>query len=160
MENSFYSHGELEREIVLSRVIDAPRELVYRAWTEAGRMFHWFGPQGFRCEVREQGPVKVGAMWRFDMIAPDGHVYPNRMTFLEIVPNERLVMDHGYDQDHDPERFRVTITFDARGEGKTLLTLRQIHPNKAQRAAKIAFGAVELGYQTLDKLAQYVARLK
>jgi uncharacterized protein YndB with AHSA1/START domain len=158
MANSFYANGELEREIVLSRVINAPRALVYRAWTEAGRMFHWFGPQGFHCKVHEQGAAQVGAVWRFDMIAPDGQVFDNRMTFVEIIPNEKLVMEHGHDRDDDPDRFRMTITFDDRGEGKTLLTLRQLHPNKARRAATIGFGAVELGYQTLDKLAEYLAR--
>src|SRR6185437_3893691 len=110
------------------------------------------------CEVREQGPPRVGALWRFDMIAPNGQRWNSRMTFLEIVPNERLVMDHGSDKDDDPSRFRMTITFDKRGENQTLLTLRQIHPTREQRAATIEFGAVELGYQTLDKLVEYLAR--
>jgi uncharacterized protein YndB with AHSA1/START domain len=154
----FYANGELEREIVLSRVIDAPRELVYRAWIEPGRIFQWFGPKGFHCEVRQQGEAKVGATWRFDMIAPDGQRFDNRMTFLEIIPNEKLVLDHGHDKDDDPDRFRVTILFDRQGDGKTILTLRQMHPNTARREVVIGFGAVELGYQTLDKLAEYVAK--
>lgn len=153
-----YANGELDREIVLSRVINARKELVWRAWTESGRMFQWFGPRGFHCEVRQQGEAKVGAVWRFDMIAPDGHRFDSRMTFLEIVPNERLVLDHSSDKDDDPDRFRVTITFDGYGDDKTLLTLRQIHPNKARRTEVIAFGAVELGYQTLDKLGEYLAK--
>jgi uncharacterized protein YndB with AHSA1/START domain len=156
--NKFYVSGELEREIVLSRVIDAPKDLVYRAWTESGRMFQWFGPKGFRCEVRQQGEAKVGAMWRFDMVAPNGQRFDSRMTFLELIPNERLVLDHGCDKDDDPSRFRVTITFDEQSDGRTVLTLRQLHPSKTQRDATIGFGAVELGYQTLDKLAQYLAK--
>lgn len=156
--NSFYANGELEREIVLSRVIDAPKSLVYRAWTEAGRMFQWFGPKGFRCEVHQQGTAEVGAIWRFDMIAPNGQRYDNRMEFLEVTPNERLVLEHGCDKDGDPNRFRVTLTFDEQSDGKTVLTLRQLHPNKARRDATIGFGAVELGNQTLDKLAEYLAR--
>lgn len=158
MTGSFYANGELEREIVLSRVIDAPPQLVYRAWIEPQRMFQWFGPRGFRCEVREQPPAKVGAQWRFDMIAPDGQRWDSRMTFLEIIPNEKLVLDHGSDQDDDPSRFRMTVTFDKRGADKTLLTLRQIHPSKARRAEIIEIGAVELGYQTLDKLNEHLAR--
>jgi uncharacterized protein YndB with AHSA1/START domain len=156
--SSFYANGQLEREIVLSRVIDAPRNLVYRAWTEADRIFKWFGPKGFRCEVRQQGEAKVGGVWRFDMIAPNGHRYDSRMTFLEIVPNERLVLDHGADKDDDPNRFRVTLTFDEQSDGKTVLTLRQLHPSKTQRDATIGFGAVELGYQTVDKLVEYLAK--
>jgi uncharacterized protein YndB with AHSA1/START domain len=151
-----YANGELDREIVLSRVIDAPRDQVFRAWVEPKRMFQWFGPRGFRCEVHQDSEVKAGAVWRFDMIAPDGHRFDNRMVFLEVMPNERLVLDHGRDKDDDPNRFRVTITFDQQSDGKTVLTLRQLHPSKAQRDGGIGFGAVELGYQTLDKLEVYL----
>jgi uncharacterized protein YndB with AHSA1/START domain len=154
-----YANGQLEREIVLSRVIDAPRDLVYRAWIEPGRMFQWFGPKGYRCEVRQQGEARVGAVWRFDMVAPNGQRFDNRMTFLEIIPNEKLVLDHGSDKDDDPNRFHVTITFDQQSDGKTVLTLRQLHPSKTQRDATIGFGAVELGYQTLDKLAEFLAKV-
>ena len=158
MQPGPYAGGELDREIVLSRVIDAPRDLVFRAWTDARRLFQWFGPRGFRCEVREQGDATVGAVWRFDMIAPNGQRFDNRITFLEIVPNERLVWDHGSDKDDDPNRFHVTVTFDRRADDKTLLTLRQLHPTSARRAEVIGFGAVELGYQTIDKLAEWLAQ--
>jgi uncharacterized protein YndB with AHSA1/START domain len=153
-----YARGELDREIVLSRVINAPRDLVYRAWIEPARMFDWFGPAGFRCEVLEQSAAAVGATWRFNMIAPAGQIFSNRIQFLEIIPGERLVYDHSADGDDDPNRFHVTITFDEQADGKTVLTLRQFHPTKDRRAATIGFGAVELGYQTLDKLAAYLAR--
>ena len=151
-----YANAELDREIVLSRVIDAPRDQVFRAWVEPKRMFQWFGPRGFRCEVRQDSEAKAGAVWRFDMIAPNGHRFDSRMVFLEVIPNERLVFDHGSDKDDDPNRFRVTITFDQQSDGKTVLTLRQLHPSKAQRDGTIGFGAVELGYQTLDKMAEYL----
>jgi uncharacterized protein YndB with AHSA1/START domain len=149
-----YANGELDREIVLSRVIDAPRERVFRAWVEPERMFQWFGPSGFRCEVHQASEAEVGTVWRFDMIAPDGRRYDNRMVFLEVTPFSRLVLDHGTDTDNDPTRFRVTLTFDAQSDGKTVFTLRQLHPTRAQRDGGIGFGAVELGYQTLDKLAR------
>lgn len=151
-----YANGELDREIVLSRVIDAPRDHVFRAWVEPTRMFQWFGPRGFRCEVHEVSEARGGAVWRFDMIAPDGQRFDNRMVFLDVRPNERLVFDHGSDKDDDPNRFRVTITFDEQSVGKTVVTLRQLHPSKAQRERTIGFGAVELGYQTLDKLNEYL----
>jgi len=151
-----YANAELDREIVLTRVIDASRDQVFRAWVEPKRMFQWFGPRGFRCEVRQEIEAAVGAMWRFDMIAPNGHRFDSRMVFLEVIPNERLVFDHGSDKDDDPNRFRVTITFDQQSDGKTVLMLRQLHPSKAQRDATIGFGAVELGYQTLDKMAEYL----
>ena len=151
-----YANGELDREIVLSRVVDAPRDQVFRAWVEPKRMFQWFGPRGFRCEVHEASEAKGGAVWRFDMIAPDGRRFDNRMVFLDVRPNERLVFDHGSNKDDDPNRFRMTITFDEQSDGKTVVTLRQLHPSKAQRESTIGFGAVELGYQTLDKLNEYL----
>ncbi|HYW15284.1 MAG TPA: SRPBCC domain-containing protein, partial [Allosphingosinicella sp.] len=144
-------------EIVLSRVIDAPAELVYRAWVEPEQMFRWFGPAGYRCEAPAQSEARAGEVRRFVMIAPDGKRFESRMTFLEVVANERLVFDHGFDMDDDPDRFRMTVTFDRQDNGKTVLTLRQLHPSKARRKFVIGFGAVELGGQTLDKLSEFLA---
>jgi uncharacterized protein YndB with AHSA1/START domain len=70
------------------------------------------------------------------------------------------VFDHGSDKDDDPGRFRVTITFDEQSNEKTVMTMRQLHPTAEQRRAGIAFGAVELGNQTFDKLAEHVAALR
>jgi uncharacterized protein YndB with AHSA1/START domain len=151
-----YANGLLEREIVVSRLIDAPKDVVFRAWIEPDRMFSWFGPRGYSCKVHQQSEVSPGAVLRFDMIGPDGTVWDNRMVFLEVIPNERLVFDHGSDKDNDPNKFRVTITFDQQSNGKTVLTLRQLHPSKEHRLGGIGFGAVELGLQTLDKLDEYL----
>lgn len=145
----------LEREVVLVRVIDAPRDAVYAAWTDADAFCQWFGPDGFACTVRQMD-VRAGGRARFDMVAADGTLYTNRFDYLEIVPGERLVMDHGSDIDDDPNRFHVTVTFDEQSDGKTIVTLRQLHPTVEQRNAVIGFGAVELGLQTLSKLARHV----
>jgi len=145
----------LDREIVLSRVFDFPRELVFKAWTDQDNIARWYGPRGFATHTRERD-VRVGGHWRFDMVAPNGQVYRTRITYLEIREPELLVFDHGSDVDDDPNRFRVILSFDAQGDGKTVLTLRQLHPSKARREATIGFGAVELGYQTLDKLAEHL----
>jgi uncharacterized protein YndB with AHSA1/START domain len=145
----------LDREIVLVRVLDAPREAVFAAWTDADAFCQWFGPEGFRCTVRDMD-VRPGGRACFDMTSRDGTVFTNRFDYLEVVPVERLVLDHGADIDDDPERFRVTITLDEQGDGKTVLTLRQLHPTVEQRDAKIGFGAVELGRQTMQKLARYL----
>lgn len=147
----------LDREIVLSRVLDAPRERVFRAWTEAERLGAWFAPRDFRCRIRH-ADIRVGGALRFDFVGDNGVVYDNRITFLEITAPTKLVFDHGADRDDDPGVFRVTITFDAQSNGKTVLTLRQLHPTKAQRDAGIGFGAVEIGNGTLDKLAEHLAR--
>lgn len=145
----------LDREVVLVRVVDAPRDTVYAAWTDADAFCQWFGPDGYACTVRQMD-VRDGGRARFDMVAGDGTLYTNRFDYLEIVPGERLVMDHGSDIDDDPNRFRVTITFDEQADGKTIVTLRQLHPTVEQRNAVIGFGAVELGLQTMQKLAHHV----
>ena len=149
----------LDREIVLSRVFDAPRELVFAAWTKEEHLTKWFGPKGYTT-ISHECDLRVGGRWRFDMIGPDGKVWDNRMVFLEIKAPELLVFDHGSDKDDDENRFRVTITFDAQSNGKTVVTLRQLHPTKAQRDAGIAFGAVEIGNTTLDKLAEHLSRMR
>ena len=78
------------------------------------------------------------------------------MRFRRIDPPHLIEIDHGSDMDDDPARFRSTITFDEQSDGKTVITLRQLHPTKVQRDRTIGFGAVEFGYQTLDKLARHV----
>jgi uncharacterized protein YndB with AHSA1/START domain len=145
----------LDREIVLVRVLDAPREAVFAAWTDADAFCQWFGPDGFTCTVREMD-VRNGGRARFDMTSGDGTVFTNRFDYVEIVPSERLVMDHGSDTDDDPARFRVTVSFDEQADGKTVVTLRQLHPTVEQRDAGIGFGAVELGLQTMQKLARHL----
>jgi len=145
----------LDREIVLVRVLDATLEAVFAAWTDADACFQWFGPDGFTCTVREMD-VRPGGRACFDMVSGDGTVFTNRFDYLEVVPVERLVLDHGSDTDDDPARFRVTITLDEQADGKTVLTLRQLHPTVEQRDAGIGFGAVELGLQTMQKLAHHL----
>ena len=149
----------LDREIVLSRVFDAPRELVFSAWTKEEHLSKWFGPKGFTTKTRECD-VRVGGRWRFDMIGPDGKVWDSRIVFLEIKAPELIVYDHSADKDDDEHRFRVTITFDEQGDKKTVVTMRSLLSTKEQRAATIGFGAVELGYTTLDKLAEHVRQMQ
>jgi len=146
---------DLNREIVLARVVDAPREQVFTAWTGAHHLERWFGPDGFVTESQE-ADIRAGGRWRFEYVDPAGGRHDNRIAYLEIAAPHRIVFDHGPDQDEAPERFRVTVTFDEQQDGKTVVTLRQLHPTAEQRNATIAFGAVEFGYQTLDKLARYV----
>lgn len=148
----------MDREVVLSRVVAAPRELVFRAWTDAQHLPRWFGPAGFVVETQEID-IRAGGRWRFVFVGPDGTRYSNRMLFLRIEPPHLLEMEHGTDRDDDPNRFRMIVTFDEQSDGKTVVTLRQLHPTRAQRDATIGFGAVELGYQTLDKLALHVAAM-
>src|SRR5690349_20036018 len=153
--NSALAQWALDREIVLSRVISAPRDVVFSAWADAQQLPNWFGPAGFKIETKESD-IRVGGVWRFDMIAPNGRRYPNRMQFRAMEPPSLIEIDHGADDAEDPGRLRTTITFDEQSDGKTVIALRQLHPTKAQRDAAIGFGAVEYGYQTLEKLARHV----
>jgi len=149
----------VDREIVFGRVIDAPRDVVYAAWTNPEHIQKWFGPEGMVIETKEID-LSPGGVWRFDMIARDGRRYTNRMVFLRIEAPALIEVEHGSDQDNDPGRFRMLVTFDEQGDGKTVLTLRQMHPSKEQRERTISFGAVVYGGQTLEKLALHVAQLR
>ena len=94
------------------------------------------------------------------MNVPDGTIFGNRIVFLEMRAPELLVFDHGSDKDDDESRFRVTVTFDEQADKKTVVTMRQLHPTKEQRAAGIGFGAVEIGYTTIDSLADYLRKIR
>ena len=148
----------LDREIVLVKLLNHPRAKVFAAWTKPEALAAWFGPTGLSIESHE-ADIREGGIWRFDMVGTfEGKEqrFPNLMRFLEIVPNERIVMDHGSPDPNDPDRFRVTVTFDEQSDGKTILTLRQLHPSAKRRQTVIGFGAVEYGLQTLDKLAAWL----
>lgn len=145
----------LDREIVLCRVLDAPVDRVFAAWADPAQITQWFGPAGFTCDTSECD-IRPGGRWRFVYTGPDGTRWTNRIDYLRIEPPRLIEMNHGSDGDDDPNRFHVIVTFDAQANGKTVLTLRQLHPTAERRQTVIGFGAVEYGYQTLDKLARHL----
>jgi uncharacterized protein YndB with AHSA1/START domain len=142
-------------ELVFTRIYDAPRELVFDAWTIPKHTAQWWGPDGFTTTTRSVD-VRPGGVWRFVMHGPDGTDYENRIIYDEIVRPERLVYSHGGGEDVEPVTFQTTVTFEAHG-GKTKLTLRMVFPSAAERdrvAAK--YGAVEGANQTLGRLAKHL----
>ena len=148
----------IDREIVLTKLLNHPRNKVFAAWMDPRALAEWYGPAGLRIESHE-ADIREGGLWRFDMVGVfEGREqrFPNLMRFLEIVPNERIVMDYGTPDPDDPDRFRMTVTFDEQSDGKTVLTLRQLHPSRERRQVVISFGAVEYGLQTLDGLATWL----
>ncbi len=153
------SQWAIDREIVLSRVIDARRDIVFSAWADPQHLPNWFGPAGFKIETRAID-IKIGGLWRFELIAPDGQRWSSRIHFRRIERPTLIEFDHGADSDDDPARFRTTVTFDEQGDGRTVITMRLLLPTKAQREASIGFGAVEYGYQTLEKLARHAEALR
>ncbi|WP_166997943.1 SRPBCC family protein [Paramicrobacterium fandaimingii] len=146
-----------DREMVISRVIDAPRELVFDAFTAVRHLSHWWGPKGFTTTTRSF-EFRVGGEWDFVMHGPDGTDYPEWITWREIAPTERITMLHGEYRD-DPNAFVSVLEFETAGES-TLLTMRTIFPTKALRdEAAEQHNAIEAGQQTLYNLGTYVAEL-
>ena len=146
----------LDREVVMARVVDADRKTACNAWTDPGQIVQWFGPSGFHIDTHEID-IRCGGVWRFDMIAPDGTVYTNRMEFLRIEAPRLIEFNHGSDVENDPDAFRMLVTFDGQNNGKTAVTMRQMHPTAERRTIVVGFGAVEYGVQTWDKFAGFVA---
>ena len=150
--------GTADRELVHTRLFDAPRELVFDAYTDPKHIAEWWGPDGFSTTVYEMD-VRPGGRWRFMMHGPDGKDWPNRIVYSEVVRPERLAFEHGSDVDDDPQRFQVTITFTDE-DGGTRLTQRMLFPTAEQRAMVLKFGALELGQQTLNRFAAHLATRK
>ena len=144
-----------DREIVIQRVFDAPRALVFEAFTDAKHIGEWWGPNGFTITTRSMD-VRPGGVWRFVMHGPDGTDYPNSIAYSEVVKPERIAWAHGAD-DGGPPHFLASVTFTEQG-GKTLVTLRSVFPTAALRDKTVEeHDAIEGGKQTLARLAQYLA---
>ena len=140
-----------DRELVFTRVFDAPRELVFDAWTHPGHLARWWGPQGFTTTIHQMN-VRPGGIWRLTMHGPDGRDYRNRIVVIEVAKPERLVFRHEPDADAEPVTHQTTITFTDHG-GKTLLTMRMLFATPDARAHVIqTYRALEGGHQTLDRL--------
>jgi len=154
---SNHDTDEAARSIITTRIYDAPRELVFAAWSDPDRIAQWWGPNGFTTTTSEFD-MRPGGVWRFVMHGPDGRDYQNRVTYEEIVPPERLVYSHGGgEEDLEPVHFRNTVTFEDLG-GRTRLTMRAVFPSAAERDhVAEEYGAVEGGKQTLARLAEYLA---
>lgn len=147
---------EGDREIVAERLFDAPRELVFRLWTEQEHIHRWWGPRGFTTTTQRM-EVKAGGVWRFCMHGPDGRDYENKITYLEVDPPRRLVYKHGGDKEVEPVNFRVSVSFDDVG-GRTKLTMRMQFPSANARDHVIKeYGAFEGLKETLARLEQHLA---
>ena len=146
-----------DREIVVSRVIDAPPELVFEAFTRVRHLSRWWGPEGFTTTTRSF-EFRVGGTWDFVMLGPDGTDYQEWITYREIVPPERIALLHGESRD-DPNAFESLLTFEPTGDG-TRIVMRTLFPTKELRdEAAEKYHAIEGGEQTLRNLAAYVDEL-
>src|ERR1700722_4251785 len=144
--------------ITMEREFDAPPAVVFRAFSEAEALRQWYGPDGFTITVIAMD-FRVGGLFRFTMHAPNGVNYPNRIRYREIAPGERLAYRHGVDADDDPNAFEVVNIFTAIGGNRTRFVRDATFPSIEARNAVMKFGAVELGMQTIEKLAAYLGRI-
>ena len=146
--------GAVDRQILLMRLLEAPRDPVFRAWTERDQVERWWGPTGFTITIQEMD-VRPGGTWRFVMHGPDGVDYPNTIVYEEVAEPEFLVYRHGSPGgDHPP--FRVRVTFD-QFAGMTALTMRMVFASAGERDRVVAeYNAIEGGNETLDRLAEHL----
>ena len=115
-----------ERELVITRILEAPRRLVFKMWTEPEHLVRWWGPRGF-ATISSRMNVRPGGIWSRSMRAPDGRIIRKSGVYREIVAPERLVLTYVTDDaegNSGPETL-VTVTFTDLG-GKTRLTLHQV----------------------------------
>jgi uncharacterized protein YndB with AHSA1/START domain len=151
------AEAERDREIVISRVIDGPRELVFEAFTQVRHLSQWWGPDGFTTTTRGF-EFREGGVWDFVMHAPDGTDYQEWITWTQIVPAERIVLRHGESRD-DPDAFESVLVFEPEGAA-TRVVMRTVFPTRQLRDQAVEqYRAVEAGEQTLRSLAAYVTGL-
>ena len=142
-----------ERELIVHREVPFARELVWKAMSEPEHVNRWWGPDGFRNEAVNMD-FRVGGVWTFVMVGPDGTRYPNHSVFKEVTAPARLVFDHG-----DGQRvwFEMTLTLRETATGIQVI-LRQLYPSAAARDEVMTkYGALEGAKQHLAKLDAYVA---
>lgn len=144
------------RELIVNRVLSAPRKLVFKTWTDPEHLRHWWGPKGFTLTIQTID-VRPGGVWRYIMHGPDGTDYDNKISYIEVASPERLVYSHG--DGEDDEQFRVTVTFAEQGN-KTELTMRSLFKSVEELEMVVKqYGAIEGAKQTLDRLEEQLAKL-
>jgi uncharacterized protein YndB with AHSA1/START domain len=148
-----------DRELMLTRLIDAPREKVYRAWSDANLLKQWFAPLPYTTPSAELD-VRPGGAALIIMRGPDGKDMPNRGVYLEVVPNERLVFTDAYTEAWEPSEkpfMTVVLTFEDQG-GKTRYTARVKHWSIADREAHEKMGFHQGWAMCAEQLAKLVEK--
>jgi len=141
------------RELVASRLFDAPRETVFRMWTDPEHVKHWWGPRGFTNTIQEMD-VRPGGVWRFVMHGPDGTDYDNKIVYGEVDAPRLLTYSHVVEP-----HFDVTVTFEEEG-GKTRVTVRGVFESAAARDKAIREVGADKGLlETLDRLSEQLERV-
>jgi len=142
-----------DREILISRKLDAPVELVWEVWTQSEHIANWWGPNGFTNTITKM-EVHPGGEWDLVMHGPDGIDYKNKSIFKEIIPCKKIVYEHV-----SSPKFVATINFEEQGE-KTFITWHMLFETAEEfiRVVK-TFKADEGLKQNIDKLSAYLTGL-
>ncbi|ULL16986.1 polyketide cyclase [Paenibacillus sp. H1-7] len=141
-----------DREIVITRVINAPRDLVFDAWTNEEHLSKWWGPRGFTTTF-EKFEMKPGGTWQFTMHGPDGVNFPNTNEIIEVVKPERIVFKHAVFP-----HFVATALFEDL-DGKTKLTYGTVFEESAEVFDKVKTYAVPGAEETMDRLEELLASM-
>ena len=142
-----------DQELSISRLINAPRELVWEVWTNPEHIKHWWGPEGFTNTISTMN-IEPEGTWEFIMHGPDGTDYKNKNIYKELVKPEKIVLDHV-----TAPRFRMTATFEAQGD-KTLVTLHSVFESAEQLKEVIRIFKADVGMkQNMDRMEMYVTTL-
>ena len=140
-----------ERELGISRVLNAPRDLVWEVWTNPEHIKHWWGPTGFKNTISKMD-VRPEGVWDFIMHGPDGTDFRNKHIYKEVIKPEKLVMEHV-----TAPKFRMTVTFEEQGN-KTLVTIHSLFESAEQLRDVIkVFKADEGMRQNVDRLEAYIS---
>lgn len=139
-----------ERQITLTRLIAVRPETLWRCWTDPELLPRWFGPEGYICRTKEIR-LGEGGIWRFDMIGPEGKIWPNRHRYFGLVAGQQLEFWMDGDDDAGPAKHVQVVL--AAEPGGTRITQVMTFPDAASCVAAKAFGAEALGQTTLAKLA-------
>ncbi len=145
-----------DRELIITRIISAPRERIFKAWTT--QLSQWWGPHGMTTPVVEMD-LRPGGVFRTLMRAPDGNEYPTEGVFLEIVENEKIVFTDAYRAGWEPVTdlfFTAITTLEALPAGKTRYTARALHWTVANREKHERMGFHQGWGESLDRLATLV----
>lgn len=141
------------RTMILQRRIAAPRSRVWAAWMNPQTLPQWWGPDGFSCRT-QRIDLRAGGEWVFDMIGPDGTVYPNHHRYRDVLPESRLAYELLWGE-NGPKHADAWAGFEEEN-GTTLVTLGMVFSSEAEFHQARGFGAIELGLQTLGKLERFV----
>lgn len=145
-----------ERTMAITRIVDAPRELVWKVWTEPAHVREWWGPNGFTNTIKKMD-VMQGGEFVLTMHGPDGTDYPNYIRYIEVIKPERIIYDHG---EAGEVQFRTFVYFSSEGN-QTRITMKGVFPTVEYKNMVIEkYGALEGQKQHFARMAEYITKVK